>query len=538
MDRREFLSFSGLCGAATAVGGGIAGCVGRPPSGSWSSPLRFELADPTVATLQRGMTEGRYTAVSLVKMYQDRIRELDQSGPALKSVIELNPDARRIAIALDRERRRRGPRGPLHGIPVLIKDNIDTQDGMTTTAGSMALAGWQPPHDAFLVERLRVAGSVLLGKTNLSEWANFRGSRSSSGWSGRGGQTRNPYFTDHNPSGSSSGSAVAVSANLCVVAVGTETDGSIVSPASYCGVVGIKPTVGLVSRRGIIPISSSQDTAGPMARCVADAAALLGAMVGEDLRDAATAGSQDRGQRDYTQFLDRDGLRSKRLGVIRSDFKVHRLADPVFEAALVAMQRCGAVLLDPVKLPAFDGVGSAEFQGMLYEFKAGLNAYLGAMGPKARVRSLAELIEFNKRHRECELPFFGQETLVRAQEKGGLDERPYLEARERCARWRMELATFFESEKLDALVAPTAGPAGSLDPVHGDHGLGGSSSYAAVAGFPSITVPCGEVWGLPVGMSFIGSAWQEPKLIAVAFAFEQATHARRSPRFQLRFPTS
>lgn len=536
MDRREFVRSSALFGAATQLGGWTSGGMSRPLGGSWNSPHRAELTDPTLATLQRGMTERRYTSASLVQMYQDRIRELDQSGPTLKSVIELNPDARKIAIGLDRERRLCRTRGPLHGIPVLIKDNIDTRDRMTTTAGSTALTGWTPPQDAFLIERLRAAGCVLLGKTNLSEWANFRGSDSSSGWSGRGGQTRNPYFTDHNPSGSSSGSAVAVSANLCAVAVGTETDGSIVSPASHCGVVGIKPTVGLVSRRGIIPISSSQDTAGPLARCVADAAALLGGMAGEDPRDDATRGSRDRAQRDYTQFLNADGLRGARLGVIRSHFKVHRLADPIFEAAVTAMQRGGAVLMDPVKLPSFDGVGNAEFEVMLYEFKAGLNAYLSALGPKSPVRSLAQLIEFNERHRECELPFFGQETLVLAQAKGELSEATYLEARERCARWRTELSAFFDADKLDALVAPTSGPADTLDPIHGDHGRGGSSNYAAVAGFPNITVPCGEIWGLPVGMSFIGASWQEPKLIAIAYGFEQATQARRSPRFQRHLP--
>lgn len=538
MDRREFLNLAALFGTAIPMGGWIAGCVGRPPGGSWSSHLHAELTDPTIETLQRGMTEGRYTSVSLVRMYLDRIRELDVSGPALKSVIELNPDAQRIAIGLDRERRRRGPRGPLHGIPILIKDNIDTHDRMTTSAGSMALAGWTPPRDAFLVERLRAAGAVLLGKSNLSEWANFRGSYPSSGWSGRGGQTRNPYCIDRNPSGSSSGSAVAVSANLCVVAVGTETDGSIVSPASHCGVVGLKPTVGLVSRRGIIPISSSQDTAGPMARCVADAAALLGVMAGEDSGDPATTQAGDRVPRDYTQYLKADGLQGARLGVIRQRFKVHRLADPVFEAALSAMRQGGAVLVDPVELPSFDGVGNAEFQVMLYEFKAGLNAYLARLGPKASVRSLADLIEFNEQHRERELPFFGQETLVQAQAKGGLEEAGYLEARERCARWRRELGAFLETEKLDALVAPTAGPAGTLDAIYGDHGRGGSSSYAAIAGFPSITVPCGDVWGLPVGMSFIGGAWQEPRLIALAYAFEQATHARRSPRFRRQLPTA
>jgi amidase len=491
----------------------------------------FELEEMTVLELQRGMESGRFTSAGLVERYQRRITEVDQHGPRLKSVIELNPDALTIATELDRERKAKGPRGPLHGIPILIKDNIDTHDRMTTTAGSLALAGSIAPRDAFIVERLRAAGVVLLGKANLSEWANFRGSRSISGWSGRGGLSRNPYVTDRSTSGSSAGSAAAVSASLCAIAIGTETDGSIVSPASYCGVVGLKPTVGLVSRSGIVPISSSQDTAGPMARCVADAAALLNSMTGVDARDTATAASSGKVPRDYTQCLDAKALRGARLGVARSSFKMNRLVDPVLEAALAAMQREGAVLIDPVKLPSRQDVSDAEFQVMLYEFKAGLNDYFKSLGPGAPVKTVEELIAFNERNRERELAFFGQETLIDAQSKGPLSEQRYLDAKARCAKWSKEIEVLLESNQLDAILAPTTGPAHTLDLVVGDRGLGGSSTYAAVSGLPSITVPCGDVSGLPVGLSFIAPAWHEARLLALAYAFEQATKARKPPRF-------
>ena len=478
------------------------------------------------------MTRGEFSSADLVRGFHRRRQLLDQAGPKLKSIIEWNPDAIQIANALDQERRLRGVRGPMHGIPVLIKDNLDTGDRMQTTAGSLALLGTPAPHDAFVVERLRAAGCVVLGKTNLSEWANFRGAHSSSGWSGRGGQTRNPYILDRNPSGSSSGSAAAVAANLCAVAVGTETDGSIVSPAAHCGVVGLKPTVGLISRRGIIPISASQDTAGPMARTVADVAALLGAMVGADTVDDATTVRPESGLVDYQRFLQVDALRGARIGVPRSAFHVHRLADPVFADAIAALRGAGAMLVDPIELPSFEGVGEAEFTVLLYEFKAGLNAYFAARGATSAVPSLAALIEFNEREKARELPYFGQETLIQAQAVGNLDEPRYLSARDRCARWRRELGEFFQTEKLAAIVLPTAGPADTLDALHGDHGRGGSSSYAAVAGFPNITVPCGSVWGLPVGLSFMGPAWHEPELIALAYSFEQATRARKPPGFR------
>jgi len=532
MHRREFLQQSALLGAAAWAGAAAVGCSSVARGRCAVPRVRpFELEEMTVAGLQRSLASGRFTAAGLVESYQQRISEIDQRGPRLNAVIELNPDALAIARELDRERKAGGTRGPLHGIPILIKDNIDTHDRMTTTAGSLALAGSIARQDAFVVGRLRAAGAVLLGKTNLSEWANFRGARSISGWSGRGGLTHNPYVTDRSPSGSSAGSAAAVSASLCAVAIGTETDGSIVSPSSYCGVVGLKPTVGLVSRSGIIPISSSQDTAGPMARCVADAAALLSAMTGVDVRDAATTVSAGKAPRDYTQFLDAKALDGARLGVARSHFKMNRLVDPVLEVALTALQGAGATLVDPVRLPSERAVSDAEYQVMLYEFKAGLNDYFRSLGPGAPVKTSEELIDFNERNRERELVFFGQETLIEAQSRGTLTDPRYLDAKARCVKWSEELAAVLESNQLDAIVAPTTGPAHTLDLVIGDRDLGGSSTYAAVAGLPSITVPCGDVFGLPVGLSFIAPAWHEPRLIALAYAFEQATQARKPPRF-------
>jgi amidase len=533
MHRREFLQQTAVAGA-TACFGVLAGGCTTGSSGVGVASVRvksFELEELTVLELLHGMASGRFTAVSLAKTYLSRIEAMDRSGPRLKSVIELNPEALAIAEVLDRERRTRGPRGPLHGIPVLIKDNIDTHDRMTTTAGSLALEGSIAPRDAFVVGRLRSVGAVILGKTNLSEWANFRGSRSISGWSGRGGQTRNPYVIDRSPSGSSSGSAAAVSASLCAVAVGTETNGSIVSPASYCGVVGIKPTVGLVSRSGIIPIAASQDTAGPMGRTVADAAALLGAMAGVDPNDVTTGKASGRLETDYTRFLNAKALPGARIGVARPLFKLHRQIDPVMESALDAIKREGATLIELEKLTSRQDLGGADHQVMLYEFKAGLNAYFASLGPTARVKSMEELIAFNDQNRERELPFFGQETLIEAQGKGPLTDKGYLESKERCVKWSQSLGALFDEHQLDAIVAPTGGPAHTLDLLNGDRGLGGSSTYAAVAGLPNITVPCGTVSGLPVAISFFGRAWNEPKLIAIAYAFEQATRARQPPKF-------
>ena len=533
MKRRDFLRRTALGASALLISRSTSGSTsktGAPPGGR-NGRKSFALEEMTVADLQQGMASGRFTAVGLVRHYLKRIEEVDRKGARLKSVIELNPDALAIAEALDRERKKNRPRGPLHGIPILIKDNIATHDRMTTTAGSLALEGSIAPRDSFLVERLRAAGGVILGKTNLSEWANFRGARSISGWSGRGGQTRNPYCIDRSPSGSSSGSAAAVSANLCAVSIGTETNGSIVSPASYCGVVGLKPTVGLVSRTGVIPIAASQDTAGPLGRTVADAAVLLGAMAGVDSADAASAGAAGKAQSDYTRVLNAGALNGARLGVARELFKLNRLVDPVMESALEAMRHAGAVLLDPVKLPTRQDLGGADYQVMLFEFKAGLNAYFASLGPDAPVKSMQELIEFNERHRERELPFFGQETLIEAQAKGPLTDQAYLDAKDRCLKWSKGIDALMDEHQLDAVVAPTGGPAHTLDLIVGDRGLGGSSTFAAVAGYPNITVPCGDVFGLPVAISFFGRAWSEAKLIGIAHAFEQATKARKPPRF-------
>jgi amidase len=496
---------------------------------------RFEWEEATIADLQAAMAKGRQTAVSLTRAYLRRIEDLNQRGPALRAVLEVNPDALAIAKDLDAQRKAKGLRGPLHGIPVLLKDNLGTHDRMTTTAGSLALTGSIPPQDSFVAQRLREAGAVILGKTNLSEWANFRGHRSSSGWSARGGQTNNPYALDRNPSGSSSGSAVAVSANLCPVAVGTETDGSILSPSALCGIVGIKPTVGLISRSGIIPISHSQDTAGPMARTVRDAAVLLGAMTGVDPADADTESSRDKAHADYTPFLDPNGLRGARLGVARRFFRSSSPAAKVLEAALEEMKRLGATLVDPADDPPLGQFGDAEITVMLYEFKADLNAYLASLGPGAPVHSLEEIIAFNERNKDKEMPFFGQELFLRAQEKGPLTDKAYLDALERCRRVSRQegLDALMDRHQLDAVVAPSGGPAGKTDAVYGDRDAGGSSSPAAVAGYPSITVPAGFVFGLPVGISFFGRAYSEPTLLKLAYAFEQATRVRRPPTFAL-----
>lgn len=533
MNRRTFLKTAALAAApALAISSASAAASARPRSSSPDFRIPpFEFEEATIAGLQNAMKSGRETAVSLARKYLKRIADLDQRGPAINSVIELNPDALAIARSLDRERKEKGPRGPLHGIPVLIKDNIDTHDRMMTTAGSLALLGSIPSRDSFVAQKLREAGAVILGKTNLSEWANFRGDRSSSGWSGRGGQTHNPYALDRNPSGSSSGSAVAVSANLCAVAVGTETDGSIISPSTVCGIVGIKPTVGLVSRSGIIPIAHSQDTAGPMARTVTDAAILLGALTGVDPRDVATEPSREKSHRDYSAFLDSNGLRGARLGVARRYFRSGAISEKLMDSAFEEMKRQGAILVDVADdLGRF---GDAEREVLLYEFKTDVNAYLESLGPKAPVRTLQDVIEFNERNKEKELRWFGQETLIRAQEKGPLTEQAYLDALEKCRRLsRAEgIDGVMDKHQLDAIVAPSGGPAGKTDPIYGDRGVGGSSSPAAVAGYPNITVPAGQLFGLPVGISFFGRAWSEPALIRIAFAFEQATKARRPPKF-------
>ena len=490
----------------------------------------------TIFEIQGLMQSGELTSHELTRLYLERIETIDRQGPCLNSVIEVNPDALKIAEALDKERKKKGRqstggRGPLHGIPILVKDNIDTADRMTTASGSLALEGNLAARDAFLVERLRQAGAVILGKTNLSEWANFRSNHSISGWSSRGGFTRNPYALDRNPCGSSSGSAVAVAANLCAAAVGTETDGSVMCPSHTNGIVGIKPTLGLVSRSGIIPIAHSQDTAGPMARTVTDAAILLAAMAGVDPRDPATASSQEHLVADYTPFLKADGLKGTRIGVARKLFGFDPKVDKLMESCLEAMKKLGAELIDPVELE--EKFGETEFEVLKYEFKADLNAYLAGLGPEARVHSLKEIIEFNEKNAERVMPHFGQERMLESEAKGPLTEEAYLKALETNHRLsRTEgIDAMLQQHKLDALVAPSGGPAWLTDLVNGDIPTGGGVSSPAVAGYPHITVPAGQIHGLPVGISFFGGAYQEPVLLRLAYAFEQAVNARQAPRF-------
>jgi amidase len=529
VDRREFLR---VAGCACAVLGPLPPQARPEPRPAPAPPpVGFELAESTLASLQEAMRSGASTSRAFTEAYFRRIDDLDRHGPTLGSVIETNPDALAIAESLDRERKAKGVRGPLHGIPVLVKDNIGTADKMATSAGSLALERSIVSRDAFVTERLRAAGAVVLGKTNLSEWANFRSTRSTSGWSGRGGQCRNPYALDRNPCGSSSGSGAAVSANLCALAVGTETDGSIVCPSTTNGIVGIKPTVGRLSRAGIIPISHTQDTPGPMARTVADAAAMLTAMTGEDPRDPATAASRGR-TADYTRLLDPDGLRGARIGVARNLFGFSDRVDRLMEDALVEMKRRGAVLVDPAEVPHAKELDEPELEVLLYEFKADLNAYLADLGPKAPARSLEELIAFNERRKDVEMAFFGQELFLKAQEKGPLTTPAYVEALEKCRRLsRAEgIDAVMDQHQLDALLAPTGGPAWTTDLVNGDHYTGGSSTPAAVAGYPAVTVPAGFVFGLPVGVSFFGRPWSEATLVKLAYAFEQATRHRRPPR--------
>ena len=500
-----------------------------------AAPPHIETA--SVAELQAAMASGETTSRALVVASLDRIAKIDKAGPRLNAVIELNPDALAIAEALDAERAKQGARGPLHGIPVLIKDNIDTADRMQTTAGSLALLDSKPSRDAFVVERLRAAGAVILGKTNLSEWANFRSTKSVSGWSGRGGQTRNPHALDRNASGSSSGSGAAVAAGLVPVAVGTETDGSIISPASVNGIVGIKPTLGLVSRSGIVPIAHSQDTAGPMTRSVADAAVLLGAMTGVDTRDGETQKSERYAHADYTKFLDANALTGARIGVVKSkSFGLGPKVDPILASAIEAMKAKGATIVE-VELKDLETIGDSEYEVLLYEFKADLEAYF-ATRPDSKVKTLAELIAFNKANAAAEMPYFGQEILEMAEKKGPLTEKAYLDALAKnhdVTRTR-GIDAVIDTEKLDALVTIANGPAWPIDLVNGDAYTGGASSPAAVAGYPSITVPAGNVHGLPVGLLLFGKAWSEPKLIALAYAFEQATKARRAPAFATSVP--
>lgn len=532
--RREFLRL-GVGGSLALAASPGSSLMGETvfQSDKMGTPAPFEFEEVTIGGLADGMASGKFSARSIAEKFIERIEEIDKQGPMLNSVIELNPEALQIADELDRERKEKGARGPLHGIPVVLKDNIDTADRMHTTAGSLALLESKPPADAFLVHRLRAAGAVILGKTNLSEWANIRSTHSTSGWSGRGGLTKNPYALDRNTSGSSSGSAVAVASSLCAVAVGTETDGSIVSPSSINGIVGIKPTVGLVSRTGIVPISHSQDSAGPMARTVRDAAILLGAMVGTDKADAATSANPSRKAEDYTQYLDPHGLRGARIGVVRKYFGFLDRVDAVINSAVAALKSEGAILVDPVEIEAVGKMDDAETTVLLYELKADMKAYLSRLGEGAPAHTLKDLIEYNETHAKTEMPYFGQELFIRAEAKGPLTSKEYLNALAKNHRLSREkgIDGVMKKYKLDALVAPTDGPAWMTDLVCGDHFLGGSSNLAAVAGYPSVTVPAGFIFGLPVGISFFGRAWSEPTLIKLAFAYEQATKVRKPPTY-------
>ena len=540
MDRRKFVRVTAVAGTAALTSKPLTAevpSVGDHPATAKAQPFRvapFALEETTVADLQARMASGRTTAHAITQAYINRIRELDHAGPMLRHVIEVNPDALSIAAALDRERKAGHVRGPLHGIPVLVKDNIDTADRMTTTAGSYALAGSIPLQDSTVAAKLRAAGAIILGKTNLSEWANFRSSHSSSGWSGRGGQAKNPYVLDRNPCGSSSGSGGAVSANLSTLAVGTETDGSIVCPSSANGVVGIKPTLGLISRAGIIPIAHSQDTAGPMTRTVRDAAILLGVLSGVDPRDSATSASNRPGTIDYATFLDANGLRGARIGVARAKFFGYSdVTDKLINDAIDVMKRQGAVIVDPADIATAGKFDDTEFDVLLYEFKTDLNAYLASLGPRAPVKSLADIIAYNDAHKDQEMPYFGQEIMIQAQAKGPLTEKKYLDALANDIKQSRAdgIDATMDKYKLDAIVAPTGSPAWTTDLINGDHFSGASSTPAAVAGYPNINVPAGFSHNLPVGISFFGRAYSEPTLIKLAYAYEQATKHRRPPRF-------
>jgi amidase len=521
MDRRDFVRIGALGAAAAAMGGEAVAAV----------KMDAALLDGGVQEQQTRMAAGTLTSHALVSQYLARIAAVDRAGPKLNAVIELNPEALAIARQLDRERAGGKVRGPLHGIPVLLKDNIATGDSMSTSAGSLALDGVRAVKDSHVAARLREAGAVIIGKTNLSEWANMRSTRSTSGWSGRGGLTRNPYALDRNTSGSSSGSGAAVAASLATLAVGTETDGSIVSPASSCGVVGVKPTLGLVSRSGIIPIAHSQDTAGPMTRTVRDAALLLQAMAGVDDKDAVTREGAGKAG-DYLAALTPDALKGKRIGVARNYFGRNDKTDVVIERALEVLRAQGATLVD-VTVPNREKYGAAEFEVLLYEFKPGLVAYLSEYAPGARVKNMADVIAFNKEHSARELSYFGQKYLVMSEAKGSLESKEYKDALATCRRYSREegIDQVMKEHKLDALVAPTAGPAWLTDIVNGDSSGGSFSSPAAVAGYPHVTLPAGYVHGLPVGLSFVGGAWSEASLLGMAYAYEQASKQRKAPTF-------
>jgi amidase len=534
LDRRSFIG-AAVAGAVAARHGVFRAAETVHSEIAAPQVPAFALDELTIDDLQARLRSGADTSRSLVQQYLARIDALDQRGPAINAVIELNPDSLTIAAQLDEERKAGRVRGPLHGIPVLIKDNIDTADQMRTTAGSLALAENIAAHDAFVAERLRAAGAVILGKTNLSEWANFRSSHSTSGWSGRGGQTRNPYALDRSPSGSSSGSGSATAACYCAAAIGTETDGSVTSPSAAAGLVGIKPTVGLVGRSGIIPISHSQDTAGPMARTVRDVAILLSAIAGTDPRDVATNAPGARAVRDYTTSLDKNGLRGARIGVARKRFTGYSPeTDKLFGDALDLMKRQGATIVDPADIVTAGQTDDSETSVLFYEFKADLNAYLGRLAPKVAVHSLADVIAFNAKNASRELKYFGQELMLQSQKKGPLTEQKYLDdlAKNHRLMGAQGIDATMAKYNLNAIVAPTQGPTWLIDLVNGDPGgLSSFTSPAAVAGYPHVTVPMGFVRGLPVGLSFVGGAWSEPTLLKLAYAFEQTAPARRKPTF-------
>lgn len=531
MERRSFIELSSYA-AGSFLFLDLMGCTPDTKISTVVDFNDFQLLEWSIDDLQTAYSDGRLTVEKVVSIYLDRIQAIDQSGPKLNAILEINPDAISIARTLDEEMRTDQSRGPMHGVPVLLKDNIDTKDKMSTTGGSRAMAGSKPLQDSWVASQLRAAGAVILGKANLSEWANFRGENSSSGWSGMGRQVHNPYILDRNPCGSSSGSGAAVSANLCMVAIGTETNGSIVCPANNNGVVGIKPTVGLVGRSGIIPISITQDTAGPMARTLKDAAICLGALTGSDPRDAYTLASEPNRFKDYTQFLNPDGLQGKKLGLYLPAMKSHYKIDALMEQNMDHLKKSGAEIVEVERINP-DNVGKEAFLVLQYEFKDGLNKYFSSLGPDAKIKSLTELIEFNKKD-EIELLHFGQELLELSDSRGSLEEPEYQQALATMLKAYREdgIDRVVQELSVDAIIAPTGGPAWKTDLVTGDHFLAGSSSPAARSGYPNITVPMGMIDGLPLGISFFGPAWSEPTLLEIAYAYEQSTLHRTVPEFK------
>ena len=532
MNRRNFLKSSSLA-SVTLTGVGVVACNDSLKTTSASNTVtdNFELNEISIAQLQKKMQDGTLSSKAITQLYLNRIDQIDKKGPALHAVIELNPDAISIAEAMDNERKEGKIRGPLHGIPVLIKDNINTGDKMMTTAGSLALVGNRAKADAFIIKQLRESGAVILGKTNLSEWANFRSSRSSSGWSSRGGQTKNPYYLDRSPSGSSSGSGSAVAANLCTVAIGTETDGSVIAPSSNCGLVGIKPTVGLLSRSGIIPISKTQDTAGPMARTVKDAAILLGVLAGVDAADAVTLESKGKAEKDYTKFLDKNALKGKRIGIEKSFLKGrHEGVVALYQQAIEEIKKQGATIIEIDLLKETNPLGGAEFTILQFEFKDGLNKYFASAN--APIKTMADLIAFNKKEEATAMPYFKQETIESSQAKSDLNSKEYTDALQKTLTSRKIIDSILQQNKLDAIVGTSIGPATPIDLINGDSDAGFYfCPPAAMAGYPHITVPMGDISGLSVGLSFVASAYQEAIIIAFAYAYEQATNKRKAPKF-------